>query len=74
MWRVRMLRETKSVARHYDAPLYETLVRALRQIIGAPDYTAYLEHCRRAGHPVQLTEEQYVKDFFEQRGKRIRCC
>ena len=50
------------------------LARALRQIVGAPDYKAYLEHCRIAGHSVQLTEREYVKEFFEAKGKRVRCC
>ena len=39
-----------------------------------PDYDAYLEHCRRAGHPPRLTEEQYLKEFFESKGKGVRCC
>jgi uncharacterized short protein YbdD (DUF466 family) len=46
----------------------------LRQIVGAPDYAAYLDHCRRAGHPAQLTEREYVKEFFEAKGSRARCC
>lgn len=50
------------------------LARALRQIVGAPDYTRYVEHCRRAGHPAQLTEREYVKEFFERKGRTARCC
>jgi len=49
------------------------LASVIRRVVGAPDYDAYLEHCARAGHPV-LTREQYVKEFFEARGKRVRCC
>ncbi len=48
--------------------------RIARQIFGAPDYRAYLEHCRRAGHAPRLTEEQYLKEFFESKGKGVRCC
>ncbi|PYP19381.1 MAG: hypothetical protein DMD53_14425 [Gemmatimonadetes bacterium] len=61
-----MRRETETVARR--------LVRAVRQIIGMPDYEAYLEHCERAGHAPRLTEEQYLKEFFEAKGKGVRCC
>ena len=61
-----MRRETETVARR--------LVRAVRQIIGMPDYEAYVEHCRRAGHAPRLTEEQYLKEFFESKGKGVRCC
>jgi len=46
----------------------------LRQIIGAPDYGAYLEHCRRAGHAPRLTEPEYLTEFYEAKGKRLRCC
>jgi uncharacterized short protein YbdD (DUF466 family) len=42
-------------------------------VIGAPDYGAYLDHCRRAGHE-PLSERDYVRDFFEAKGKRVRCC
>jgi len=48
--------------------------RVLRRILGAPDYDAYLEHCREAGHPPRLTERQYVEQFFESKGKGVRCC
>jgi uncharacterized short protein YbdD (DUF466 family) len=50
------------------------LTRVLRQIIGAPDYAAYLEHCRHAGHPPGLSEREYVSEFFETKGKIVRCC
>jgi len=49
------------------------LTRVLRQIIGAPDYEAYLEHCRRAGHR-PLTEREYLGEFFERKGRVGRCC
>ena len=49
------------------------LQTVLRGIVGAPDYPAYLEHCRRAGHPPQLTEREYVTEFFQSSG-RGRCC
>ena len=55
-------------------PLPARVARVLRRIIGAPDYGAYLEHCRTAGHPPRLTEEQYLKEFFESKGKGVRCC
>ena len=46
----------------------------LRRILGAPDYEAYLEHCRAAGHLPQLGEREYVAQFFEAKGKGVRCC
>ena len=45
-----------------------------RRILGAPDYQAYLEHCRAAGHPPRLTEREYVKEFFDSKGTVGRCC
>jgi len=48
--------------------------QVVRRIFGMPDYEAYVEHCRKAGHPVRLTERQYVKEFFEAKGKGVRCC
>jgi len=50
------------------------LLRALRRVIGAPDYEGYLEHCRTAGHAVRLSEREYVDQFFENKGKAPRCC
>jgi uncharacterized short protein YbdD (DUF466 family) len=50
------------------------LGRVLRRIIGAPDYEAYLEHCRTAGHPPRMTEREFVAAFFESKGKGVRCC
>ncbi len=55
-------------------PAIKRLLRALRRVIGAPDYEAYLEHCRAAGHPVRLSEREYVAQFFENKGKAPRCC
>ena len=55
-------------------PAIRRLLRALRRVIGAPDYEAYLEHCRAAGHPPRLSEREYVKQFFENKGKAPRCC
>jgi uncharacterized short protein YbdD (DUF466 family) len=51
-----------------------SLIRVLRRLFGAPDYEAYLEHCRTAGHPPRLDEREYVKQFFENKGKAPRCC
>ncbi len=47
---------------------------AVRRMFGMPDYEAYLEHCREAGHPPRLTEREYVDQFFESKGKGVRCC
>ncbi len=55
-------------------PFPTRLVRVLRQILGAPDYQAYLEHCRAAGHEPALSEREYVAQFFEAKGKGVRCC
>jgi len=49
------------------------LPHVLKQIFGAPDYAAYLAHCRQAGHP-PLTEKQFVEEFFAAKGKCMRCC
>jgi uncharacterized short protein YbdD (DUF466 family) len=49
-------------------------VRAARRIFGAPDYEAYLEHCRAAGHAPALGEREYIAQFFEAKGKGVRCC
>lgn len=48
--------------------------QVFRNLIGAPDYDAYLEHCRTAGHPPRLTEREYVTQFFESKGEGVRCC
>ena len=54
--------------------LWQQIGSAVRRIFGAPDYEAYLEHCRQAGHPPRLTEREYVVQFFESKGKGVRCC
>ncbi len=54
--------------------VWSRLMRAARQIFGAPDFEAYLQHCRRVGHPPRLSEEEFVRDFFERKGKVVRCC
>jgi uncharacterized short protein YbdD (DUF466 family) len=54
-------------------PLPSRIARVVRRIVGAPDYDVYLEHCRRAGHEVRLTERQFIQEFFETR-KSVRCC
>ena len=61
-----MPRETDAVIRR--------VLRVIRQVVGAPDYEAYLEHCRAAGHPPRLSEREYVTQFFEAKGKGVRCC
>lgn len=50
------------------------LRRVIRQVIGAPDYDTYLDHCRTAGHPPRLTQPEYVREFFERKGRAPRCC
>ena len=55
-------------------PFPARLARVVRRIIGAPDYGAYLEHCRAAGHAPTLDEREYVAQFFESKGKAVRCC
>ncbi len=54
--------------------LWRAALRALKQVIGAPDYEAYLEHCRAAGHPPGLTEAEYLQEFFDSKGRGVRCC
>jgi uncharacterized short protein YbdD (DUF466 family) len=55
-------------------PFPKRLARVLRRIVGAPDYEAYLEHCQGAGHPPRLTEREYIGEFFDSKGKSVRCC
>jgi uncharacterized short protein YbdD (DUF466 family) len=55
-------------------PLPTRIARTWRRIIGAPDYGAYLEHCRAAGHEPRWSEREYVAEFFESKGKGVRCC
>lgn len=68
-------RETgKGKRERVTLPFPKAVARAVRRIVGAPDYEAYLEHCRQAGHPPRLTEAEYVEEFFEAKGKSLRCC
>ena len=53
---------------------WNALASAVRRILGMPDYAAYLEHCRRAGHPALLTEREFTDEFFERKGRTVRCC
>ena len=55
-------------------PRIARIRRVIRRILGAPDYQAYLEHCRRAGHEPQLTEREYVAQVLESTGTAGRCC
>jgi len=55
-------------------PLPARVARIVRRIIGAPDYGAYLAHCRAAGHEPRLSEREFVAEFFEAKGKGVRCC
>ncbi|HET9709967.1 MAG TPA: YbdD/YjiX family protein [Gemmatimonadales bacterium] len=48
--------------------------RVIKRVIGAPDYDAYLEHCRSAGHAPRMTEREFVAAFFESKGAGVRCC
>lgn len=55
-------------------PLPTRIARVVRRIIGAPDYGAYLDHCRLAGHPPLFDERAYLNEFFASKGKGVRCC
>ena len=55
-------------------PFPTRLARTVRRIIGAPDYEAYLEHCRNAGHPPRLSEREFVDQCFASKGNGVRCC
>ena len=67
-------RDARCEMRDEAPPLPASIASVLRRIIGAPDYQAYLEHCRSAGHPPTLDEREYVAEFFESKGKGVRCC
>lgn len=69
-----MRRETEGEAGRADATLPVRVLRVLRRIVGAPDYQAYVEHCQAAGHPLRLSEREYVAEFFAAKGKGVRCC
>ena len=53
------------------------VAKAIRQIIGAPDYTAYLAHVRQH-HPERtpLSEPEFLQDRLTARYSRPgnRCC
>jgi uncharacterized short protein YbdD (DUF466 family) len=53
------------------------LLRAVRQILGAPDYERYLEHARRA-HPgaAPLSRDEFCRRRLEERYGQLgtRCC
>ncbi len=78
MWRQDMRRGTERERGNGKGetapPVLTRIARVVRRIIGAPDYGAYLEHCRAAGHEPRLSEREYVAQFFEAKGNGIRCC
>ncbi len=75
MWRRDMRRETDDgTGRQRAAEGGRAWRHVLRRMFGMPDYEAYLEHCRAAGHPPTLDEREYVAEFFESKGKGVRCC
>ncbi|HET7187528.1 MAG TPA: YbdD/YjiX family protein [Gemmatimonadaceae bacterium] len=59
------------------AELLARAAGAIRRVIGAPDYAAYLAHVRGA-HPgaTPLTRDAFVRDVLTQRYERpgSRCC
>lgn len=67
-------RDAGCARRDGGLPFPTRLARVVRRIIGAPDYGAYLEHCRAAGHAATLGEREYVAQFFESKGRGVRCC
>jgi len=70
-----LMRETKGgQAVRRSGGQWSRIACVLRRIVGAPDYAAYLEHCRNAGHPALLSERDYVREFFERKGRTARCC
>jgi len=54
-----------------------SVARAMRAVLGAPDYDRYLEHCRLA-HPdrAPLTSEQFYRERMEARYNKpgSKCC
>ena len=58
-------------------PRTETLVAAMRRILGMPDDAAYCAHLRQAhpGAPLP-TEREYFDDYLKSRyeGGPTRCC
>jgi uncharacterized short protein YbdD (DUF466 family) len=75
MWRRDMRRgiESGQAVGRSGGP-WSRFTRILRRVIGAPDYHAYLEHCQATGHAPTLGEREYVAQFFESKGKGVRCC
>jgi len=67
-------RDARCAMRDAALPFPTRPARVLRRIIGAPDYAAYLEHCRVAGHAPGLSEKEYVAEVFESKGQGVRCC
>ena len=53
---------------------WSRVARVVRRIVGAPDYAAYVEHCRKSGHPAPISEKEYVREFFEAKRTGVRCC
>ena len=53
------------------------VLRAVRQVLGVPDYERYLEHARRA-HPERapMSEDEFFRRRLEERYAKIgaRCC
>lgn len=73
-WETERREEGRGKGEGATLPFPMALARAVRLIVGAPDYAAYIEHCQRAGHPPRLSEREYVSEFFEQKGRAARCC
>lgn len=57
--------------------LVAAVARALRAILGVPDYDRYVEHCH-AHHPdaLPMTRDQFARDLLERKYSRpgSRCC
>jgi uncharacterized short protein YbdD (DUF466 family) len=53
------------------------ILRAVRQVLGVPDYERYLEHARRA-HPgcAPMSEDEFFRRRLEERYAQVgtRCC
>jgi uncharacterized short protein YbdD (DUF466 family) len=71
-------RPTRNPARRPISEAWRRYWRALpgvlRRIAGVPDYTAYLEHCHRAGHPPRLDERAFIASQLAARERGGRCC
>jgi len=59
------------------AELFTRAACAIRRVIGAPDYAAYVAHVRHA-HPgaTPLTRDAFLRDVLTRRYERpgSRCC